>query len=118
MLGALNVLVIAIGMAVMAGSAEVLTLVVMFGGIPGVITGGVLGWIAGQTATRVPWLRVVLLALPAVGVVGFLATEFDMRETIAVACIPTVTAALVLERWTRRVTPAPVPVATVRSMGA
>jgi hypothetical protein len=118
MLGAVNVLVIAIGMGVMVGDSEATTLVVMFGGIPGVIAGGFLGWIARCLEARSPRLRVPLLAVPAVGVVCFLAASFDMSATIPVACIPTLVAVLLLERWTRRVTPAPVPIATVRSMRA
>src|SRR5262249_9997846 len=44
--GAANVLVIAVAMALMAHDAMVSYLVVMFGGVPGVVAGGVLGVIA------------------------------------------------------------------------
>lgn len=112
----MNVLVIAIGMGVMVGDAEVTTLVVLFGGLPGLVAGGVLGWLAKCVEARPPWGRATLLAVPAVGVVYILAAAFEMYEFVPVACIPTLVATLVLERWTRRTTPAPVPVATVRSM--
>jgi hypothetical protein len=114
-LGAANVLVIAIGMGVMARHNDVTASVIIFGGIPGLIAGGVLGGLAHGIATRSPWLRAMVLAVPAMGVVFFLASEFDMKPMAPVACIPTVVAALILERWTRRVTPAPIPVATVMS---
>jgi hypothetical protein len=118
LLGALNALVIAIGMGIMANDSEVTTLVIMFGGVPGMIAGGFIGWLARRLATRSPRLRVPLLAALAVSVVCFLAAMFEIYESILVACIPTLTAVLLLERWTRRVTPAPVPIATVRSMRA
>jgi hypothetical protein len=114
-LGAANVLVIAIGMGVMARHGDVTSSVIMFGGIPGLIAGGLLGGLAQGIATRSPWLRATVLAVPAVGVVFFLASAFEMTPMAPIACIPTVVAALILERWTRRVTPAPVPVATVMS---
>jgi undecaprenyl pyrophosphate phosphatase UppP len=59
---------------------------------------------------------VVLFALPAFGLVVVLAETFAFTAAVPVACIPTLVAALLLERWTRRVVPAPVPVATARSV--
>ena len=118
LLGAVNVLVIAIGLGITAGEAAVTIFVVMFGGIPGLIAGGGLGWLAKRIETRPPSVRATLLAVPAVGVVFFLAAEFGMDASVPVACIPTIVAALILERWTRRVKPAPVPVAVIRTMRA
>jgi len=115
LLGAANVLVIAIGLGITAGNDAVTMLVVMLGGIPGLIAGGVLGWLARRIETRPPFLRATLLTVPAVGVVFFLAAEFGMDASVPVACIPTTVAALILERWTRRVTPAPVPIAVIRA---
>ncbi len=117
-LGAANVLVVATGMGVMAHDSEVTTLVVTLGGMPGMIAGAVLGWLAQCIATRPPRLRVTLLAIPAVGVVVALAAAFGMDASVPVACIPTIAAVLILERWTRRVPPAPVPVAKVMSTGS
>jgi hypothetical protein len=118
LLGAANVVVIAIGLGITAGDQAVTMFVILFGGIPGLIAGGVLGWLAGYIEARPPSLRATLLAVPAVGVVFFLASPFGMDASVPVACIPTVVAALILERWTRRVTPAPVPAAVVRTTRA
>jgi hypothetical protein len=60
----------------------------------------------------------VLLTLPAVGLVVVLASIFQLHAAIPVACVPTFVAALVLERTTRQVVPAPVPAATARSLRA
>ena len=116
-LGIANVLVIAIGIAVVAREADMMIYVVMFGGMPGVTAGALLGGLAQGTAARPPWLRATCLAVPAMGVVFVLASAFEMTPMGPVACIPTVVAALILERWTRRVTPPPVPVATVMPPG-
>jgi hypothetical protein len=116
-LGAANVLVIAIGMSIAARDGDVTVLVVLYGGIPGLVTGALLGGIAQGIAAQPPQLRAPVLAVPAIGVVLFLASAFDMLPMAPVACIPTVVAALILERWTRRVAPAPVPVATAISTG-
>jgi MFS family permease len=115
-LAIVNVLVIAIAMSVFAHDHDLFVLVVMFGSIPALVLGGLLGFFAGQYATRSRHWRTVLLLSPAFGLVVFLAAFFGFDAAIPVACVPTFIAALVLERWTRRVVPAPVPVATVRSM--
>jgi hypothetical protein len=112
----LNVFVIAFAMGVAEHDVAVSAFVVMFGGVPAVIVGGLLGLLAGLSAAGSPQWRVALVALPAFGLVAVLAATFGLTTAIPVACIPTLVAALVLERWTRRVTPAPVPVATVRTM--
>jgi len=115
-LAAANVLVIAIGISVMEGSAEAGVLVTMFGMIPGCLAGLVLGVFAGHLeASGVPQ-RVAVLTVPTLGVVVVLASMFGMDELVLVASIPSVVAALVLERWTRKPPlPPPVPVARVRA---
>jgi len=110
-LGAVNVLVIAIGLAVAEKEATIAVLVVMFGGMPGLVAGAVLGVLAGMTSTIRPPIRVAILALTALGVVYGLAHEFGLQELALVSSIPTVVAALILERWTRHVEAPPVPVA-------
>jgi hypothetical protein len=111
-----NVLVIAIGMSVVAHEDGVFMLVVMFGGIPALVVGTLLGLFAGQYATRSRHLRTALLSLPAFGLVVLLAVFFGFDAAIPIACVPTFIAVLVLERWTRQVVPEPpVPVATVQS---
>jgi hypothetical protein len=116
MLAIANVLVIAIGMSVVARDGDVFVFVVMFGSIPAVVLGGLLGLFAGRYATRSRHWRTVLLSLPAFGLVVVLAAFFMFDAAVPIACVPTFIAALVLERWTRQVVPAPVPVATVQSM--
>jgi ABC-type dipeptide/oligopeptide/nickel transport system permease subunit len=111
-----NVLVIAIGMSVVAHDDAVFVLVAMFGCIPALVIGGLLGRFAGVYATSSRHVRTVLLSLPAFGLVVLLAAFFGFGAAIPISCVPTFIAALVLERWTRRVVPAPVPIATVRSM--
>ena len=115
-LAAANVLVIAIGFSVMEGSAEAGVLVTLIGMIPGVLAGLVLGVFAGLLeASGVPQ-RIAVLTVPTLGVVVVLASMFGMDELVLLASIPSVVAALVLERWTRKPPPPPpVPVARVRA---
>ena len=111
-LGAANVVLIAIGMAAIDGDPAVAMLVMMFGGLPGIVGGVVLGALAQAFEAWPPVGRVGLLALPALGLVYLLAHEFHMTHLALVSSIPTVVAALILERWTRKpAEPPPVPVA-------
>ncbi len=114
-LGLVNVFVIAIGMAVLENEAQMMSLVVVFGGIPGVVAGAFIGAAASALAPQPPAVRLALLALPAVGVVFGLAHEFGMQDLATVSCIPTLVGVLILERWTRVVAAPPVPVARVAS---
>lgn len=111
-----NVFVIATGMSIVANDGAVFVLVMMFGSVPALVLGAVLGLLAGALATRPRHWRGVLLTLPAFGLVVALAAIFNLDGAVPVACVPTFIAALLLERWTRRTVPAPVPVATVRSL--
>lgn len=113
-LAAANVVVIALGIAMMERSAEAAGFVMMFGMIPGVLAGLVLGAVAGHMENSNVVARLAALIVPAICVVILLATQFGMEELIAVASIPSVVAALVLERWTRKVELPPVPVAHIR----
>ena len=115
LLGLVNVFVIAIGMAALEHEAQMMSLVVMFGGIPGALAGAFIGAAASAMSSSRPAVRIALLALPAVGVVFGLAHEFGMQDLAMVSCIPTLVAVLILERWTRVVTAPPVPVARVTS---
>src|SRR6185436_12450644 len=108
----LNVFVIAFGIGFAEHDLTIAPFVVVFSGVPAVVVGALIGLFAGLTATRSPWWRAVLLSLPAFALVVILASIFGLSARIPVACIPTLVAALMLERWTRRVAPAPpVPVA-------
>jgi len=113
-LGAANVLVIALGIAMMERAGEAGVLVVMIGMIPGVLAGLALGVIAGRMESNGVVARVSALIVPTIGVVIFLGTALGMAELIVVASIPSVVAALLLERWTRKVELPPVPVAQIR----
>jgi len=114
-LGAANVMLIALGIAVMEGSGEAGVFVMMFGMIPGVLAGLVLGFVASHMDAYNVAARVAALVVPAILVVIMLASEFGMEELIPVASIPTVVAALLLERWTRKIVPPPVPVAQIHA---
>jgi hypothetical protein len=115
LLGLANVFVIAIGMAALENEARLMVLVVMFGLVPGVLAGAVLGAATSWVTSLSPALRTLILALPAVGVVFGLAREFGMQDLATVSCIPTLVGVLMLERWTRVVPTPPVPVARVTS---
>ena len=113
-LGALNVFVIALGMAAYEGGPAMMFLVTVFGILPGVIAGAALGGLAHATESLSRPLRVAILTLPAIGVVYVLARQFSLEELAYICSFPTVAIALVLERWTHKpVTPPPVPVARV-----
>ncbi len=115
LLGLANVIVIAMGMAAFDHEPNLMMLVVVFGVVPGVIAGAFLGAAASALDSHHPLLRMPILALPAVGVVFGLASEFGMQDLATVSCIPTLTGVLILERWTRLVVTPPVPVARVTS---
>ena len=112
-LGALNVIVIGIAMAFAAREADIAIWVAMFGIVPGLIAGALVGWLADLMKPLPSWARTIMLIVPAVLVVIFLGMTFAMPTFIAVSCIPTVVAALLLERGTRRAITPRVPVARV-----
>ena len=116
LLGVLNVLVIALGMALSHGRFDpnVMVMVVVFGIVPGIIVGALLGWLADVMKPLPVWLRRVVLVAPAVLVVVLLAAEFALQSFVVVSCIPTAVAVLLLERGTRKVVTPAVPVAQTR----
>lgn len=113
-LGALNVLVIAIGLAGVGGEAGIALWVVMFGIVPGILVGALLGWLAEVMQPMPIWIRRFVLSVPAVLLVIVLAAEFSLQDFILLSCIPTAVATLLLERGTRLVAPPPVPLAQAR----
>lgn len=113
MLGALNVIVIAIGMAGVAGQARFAEWVIMFAIMPGVVVGALLGWLADVMKPMPTWARRSVLLVPAVLLVVVLAGEFRLEQFILLSCIPTAVAALLLERGTRLAAEPPVPTARV-----
>ena len=119
LLGILNVLFIAVGIAMFGperlwveGFGTITKFVFMYGSLPGLIGGAFLGGLASALDRSGTALRLSVLTLPALVLVFLLASAFDMTRFALVSCIPTVVAALILERWTRRpVDPPPVPLA-------
>ena len=112
MIGFCNTVFIAIGVGLYWNFGFGLAVVVfMFGIVPGLITGAALGALAAAMADRPVWLRRVAIAGCAVAVLLGLAAFFGLTYMFALAVIPTVISALILERNTRS-RPA-VPVAAV-----
>ena len=114
-LGAANVVAIAIIISVVVDSAYAIPYVVMFGGIPGLVAGAALGLLAGIIKAYPRTLRAVVIAVPAIGVVVGLGALFGCAELVPATSVPTILAALVLERSTRLVAPPPpIPVASLQ----
>jgi hypothetical protein len=113
-LGALNVLVIGIGMAVVGREAGIALLVLAFGVVPAIVLGALLGWLADVMKTMPLWPRRFVLIVPAVLLVVVLGAEFAMQHMILVSCIPTAVATFMLERGTRTEVAPPVPIAHAR----
>lgn len=113
-LGALDVLVIAIGMAVFGGAAEIAMWVAMFGIVPGLVLGGLLGWLAAAIKAWPIWFRRFALWLPAMFLVMFLGAEFGLEKFILSSLVPTAVATLILEGRTRLVEQPVVPRAQAR----
>lgn len=115
LLGAVNVVVVALGLAGLENEKDVFILVILFGMAPGVIAGGFLGTIARAVRAWPVSRRLTLLVPLPVIVVFVLAGMFGMDAAAPISCIPTCVAALILERWTRALAPPPpVPVAQIR----
>jgi hypothetical protein len=84
--------------------------------VPGVVAGALIGGLAWLIESWPRRVRAVLLALPAVGVVYWLAAFFGMTELAPLACVPAMASAVMLERVTRKVAPAPIPTAIAHSV--
>jgi hypothetical protein len=114
-LGLANVLVV--GILITIDANELALLVWMLGGVPGVITGALLGLVAHWTRAMPAFARGCLLTAPAVLAVFALASifrgiDFMTLDILApIACFPTVAAAALLERWTRKAQSSPEPAA-------
>lgn len=108
-----NVVVIAAAMCIDLRVREgtVMVVIVAASIVPAVFLGGVLGKLGEATASQRPFWRFLVLALPACGLVAWLADRFDMMHFVPHACIPTFAAASILERLTRK--PPVVPTAVV-----
>jgi hypothetical protein len=125
LLAMLNVVVVALGFATTITNDERLEIAIFavyIGLIPALLTGIFVGKIADtQDRFRLP----IIAGIPLIVVVflGLGAQTLDVggepaisSAIIGFACIPTTVGAIILERWTRRRTPQPVPPAhAVRS---
>jgi hypothetical protein len=109
-LAAANVLTIAIALSFEIGDkgGDVVGLVMMFTILPALIVGAICGRIAEVTQQHRPFVRIAVVALPACGLVAWLAAQFAMWQYVPHACIPTLVAVSILERTTRRVELIPV----------
>jgi hypothetical protein len=117
LLGAANVCVVALGFAVMefrdaSEAVQVFWLVAIIGMLPGMGTGLVLGTLAG----RLEHGRLPILVTLALAMVVLLGTMLGTDELILLASIPTIAAASILERWTRRQVDPQVPPARARQI--
>lgn len=115
-LGALDVFVIATGMADVCHAPSIAVLVIVFGLVPGIVLGGLLGWLAEVMAPLPVWLRRCVLIVPPLLLVVLLGGELGKEQFIALASIPTLVAALLLEGATRLSVAPPLPVARARSL--
>lgn len=121
-LAAANVVLVAIGIAVagqrpvvhLGGIPDVAAAIIVYGGVPGLLTGAILGWLAQAIEAQDRRLRMFVLTALAIIAVAMLGAAFDMPRDVVPACVPTIACALTLERWTRRLPPPPIPIATAR----
>lgn len=95
-----NVVAVAVGLGLTQGSltdnSQLVTVVCVLGVVPGIIAGAAIGYLAGRLAI-LRRLTLASLAVFAVVVLGLLIEP----AFIWFASIPTIVAALALERWTR-----------------
>jgi hypothetical protein len=97
-------------------------LVMLFGSMPAVVLGALLGWLADVMRGQPVWLRRFLVIVPAALFVIVLGAELETQivrrgppqHFALVSCIPTAVAAFILERATRRRVIPRVPPAHVR----
>lgn len=98
-----NVVVIAFALTLELRIREgaMMLIIVVSAIVPAVFLGGVLGKLGEVTARYRPAWRFAMLALPACGLVAWLAGQFGLVHYVPHACIPTLVAASILERTTR-----------------
>ncbi|CAN5474894.1 hypothetical protein BH11MYX1_BH11MYX1_47550 [soil metagenome] len=116
LLGMLNTLFVAIAFSFrFEWHDQVLlaTVIFLFGLLPGVLTGMLLGRVGIALARRPVALRCVALALPAIGFMVGWSAMFGLAMRFALGVIPTTVCALILERYTRA--RSELPAATVQS---
>ena len=102
--GFVNVLVVALCMAVFADAGpriELFALVVFIGFLPGVLCGALLGHIAAEAKTKDRRVLLTVMIALSCAAVAILGDMFEMQVLIPFACVPTAASCSVLERWTR-----------------
>jgi hypothetical protein len=112
----LNVVVICFGLSAIEPHERFQIVMVLFGltFIPCGIVGALLGWLSGRMTNAPIAIRRAVLIAPALMLVYLLGHVGDFGDYVLPSCIPTIVAALVLERWTRSVDAPAVPVAVAR----
>ena len=119
LLGVANALAISMLMVLGTPAADATSFIVLAaaGCIPGCLAGAMLGALASLIQRRSPLCRTAVLIVAALAVVVAIFAPFTGRDGIVLASVPTVIAAIALERWSRRVPlPPPIPVATARTL--
>jgi hypothetical protein len=103
-LGLANLLAVGLALGVVYsghGYFEWIPPVLLFGGLPGLFGGAVIGAIAHASRERSTRVRQLTLVIAAVLAAVWITFQFGMLEIAPVACVPTIVAAIALERWTR-----------------
>jgi len=113
LLGGLNVAMVAVVLSVIDKRREADTIMTIRE-LPG--KGTAPAPVAQLAAMRARRLRAGFFIAAAVAATFALSWVVDMQVYVAMASLPTVIAALCVERWTRRSQPAPIPVATARTI--
>ncbi|HEX5062385.1 MAG TPA: hypothetical protein VFV99_23600 [Kofleriaceae bacterium] len=108
LLGLGNTAVIALGIAVREhGGAPAFMALLFIGSFVGVPSGMVIGAIAKRTPGWPVFARLVVIIAPAFFVVTLFGTVARFDAYIVLSFVPTIVAALYLERWTRATQPLP-----------
>lgn len=105
-IGCCNAIFIAVAMGLQEGR-DVAVLVLLFGIVPALVVGYLLGIIAGTLHAKPVLARCAVLVIAPVGIVLLLAGGLGVTAMFAPALIPTAVCGLVLERTTRDVADLP-----------
>jgi len=105
-IGSCNAIFIAIAMGLQEGR-EVAVLVLLFGIVPALVIGYLLGIVAGALHAQPVSVRGAVLVLVPVGLLLALAAALGLTDLFVPALIPTAVCGLVLERATRYVAELP-----------
>ncbi len=102
-LGFANVVVIGWGLDFMSSDPyHTFDVAFGYGLVPGLVTGGGLGWMAGRTSVLDGRLRLLIVTPPALIVVWWLASTFKLEAFAPFASVTTLVGCVILERRTRK----------------